>query len=92
MIDHKEGMRIPPGYRFETRVRKGLMIGGVITFSVNYIVSAAYGIGACSNAGCSARDVWRAQPGLHPSACSYRGSAKACLFSAQACKQRYLKI
>lgn len=36
----EEGQPIPPGYRVETRARKGLIVGGAVTFGVLYLLSA----------------------------------------------------
>ena len=39
----EEGDPIPPGYHPDTRVRKGLIIGGAVTFGVFYLISALVG-------------------------------------------------
>ena len=39
-MDYEEGDPIPPGYHVETKVRKGLLIGGACTFGVMYLLSA----------------------------------------------------
>ena len=36
----EEGQPIPPGYRVETRARRGLIVGGAVTFGVLYLLSA----------------------------------------------------
>jgi hypothetical protein len=40
-LEYEEGDPVPPGYHPETRVRKGLIIGGAVTFGVLYLLSAA---------------------------------------------------
>lgn len=39
----EEGDPIPPGYHPDTRARKGLIIGGAVTFGVFYLISALVG-------------------------------------------------
>lgn len=39
-MDYEEGDPIPPGYHRETSIRKGLVIGGAVTFGTLYLVSA----------------------------------------------------
>lgn len=41
--DYEEGDPIPPGYHADTQMRKGLVIGGAITFGVMYIFSVIAG-------------------------------------------------
>lgn len=41
--DYQEGDPVPPGYHADTRVRKGLVIGGAVTFGVMYLLSALVG-------------------------------------------------
>lgn len=38
--DWNEGEPIPPGYHESTRIRKGLVIGGAVTFGVMYLFTA----------------------------------------------------
>lgn len=48
---YEEGDPIPPGYHPDTRVRRGLVIGGAVTFGVMYLLSAltaAVSMSACS--------------------------------------------
>jgi len=37
--DYEEGDPIPPGYHAETQTRKGLVIGGAVTFGVMYLIT-----------------------------------------------------
>lgn len=39
-MDYEEGDPIPPGYHRETSIRKGLVIGGAVTFGAMYLFSA----------------------------------------------------
>ncbi|EYF08572.1 hypothetical protein [Chondromyces apiculatus] len=39
-IDYEEGMAIPEGYTLQTRMRRGLVIGGAVTFGTMYMISA----------------------------------------------------
>jgi hypothetical protein len=39
-MDYEEGDPIPPGYHQETKIRKGLLIGGAVTFGTLYLISA----------------------------------------------------
>jgi hypothetical protein len=39
-MNYEEGQPIPPGYRVETRARRGLIIAGAVTFGVTYLLSA----------------------------------------------------
>lgn len=39
-MSYTEGQPIPPGYRLETRMRRGLVIGGAVTFGSTYLLSA----------------------------------------------------
>src|SRR5690349_4987127 len=41
--EYEEGDPIPPGYHAESKVRKGLVIGGAVTFGVMYILSVLVG-------------------------------------------------
>lgn len=41
--DWEEGEPIPPGYHPVSRIRKGLVIGGAVTFGVLYLLSAISG-------------------------------------------------
>lgn len=41
--DYEEGDPIPPGYHADTQMRKGLVIGGAITFGVMYMLSVLVG-------------------------------------------------
>lgn len=43
-------MQIPPGYEKDTKIRKGLVIGGAITFGTLYIISAISGAALMSMA------------------------------------------
>jgi hypothetical protein len=45
-----ESQPIPPGYRTEERMRKGLVIGGAVTFGTMYLLTAL-GAAICSDAG-----------------------------------------
>jgi hypothetical protein len=45
-----ESQPIPPGYRAEERMRKGLVIGGAVTFGTMYLFTAL-GAAICSDAG-----------------------------------------
>lgn len=38
-IDYEEGDEIPPGYRKHSKIRKGLVIGGAVTFGALYILT-----------------------------------------------------
>lgn len=40
-IDFVEGQETPPGYTLGTEARKGMVIGGAITFGTLYLLSAA---------------------------------------------------
>jgi hypothetical protein len=45
-LDWSEGDQVPPGYHLDTQVRKGLVIGGSVTFGAVYMLSvtaAAFG-------------------------------------------------
>jgi hypothetical protein len=39
-MDYREGAPVPPGYRVEEKIRKGLVIGGAVTFGSLYVVNA----------------------------------------------------
>ncbi|MDI1432807.1 hypothetical protein [Polyangium sorediatum] len=39
-LPYEEGDPIPPGYRVDSRIRKGLVIGGAVTFGVPWFFSA----------------------------------------------------
>lgn len=41
--NYEEGEPIPPGYHAETKTRKGLVIGGAITFGALYLLSVLVG-------------------------------------------------
>jgi hypothetical protein len=43
ITDWEEGEPIPPGYHPVTRIRKGLVIGGAVTFGVVYLTTALIG-------------------------------------------------
>lgn len=43
ILDWEEGEPVRPGYHPETRVRKGLVIGGAVTFGVMYLFTALAG-------------------------------------------------
>ncbi|APR75066.1 Hypothetical protein A7982_00412 [Minicystis rosea] len=43
ITDWEEGEPIPPGYHPVTRIRKGLVIGGAVTFGVTYLLTALTG-------------------------------------------------
>lgn len=43
--DYEDGDRLPPGYHAETEMRKGLVIGGSITFGVMYLLTVLVGAG-----------------------------------------------
>ncbi|GAC1363342.1 MAG: hypothetical protein NVSMB47_15150 [Polyangiales bacterium] len=38
-LDYEEGDAIPPGYSVRSRIRKGLVVGGAVTFGVLYVLS-----------------------------------------------------
>lgn len=38
-LDYEEGDAIPPGYSVRSRLRKGLVVGGAVTFGVLYVLS-----------------------------------------------------
>jgi hypothetical protein len=40
-LDYEDGEPVPPGYHVDTRIRKGLLIGGAVTFGALYLISAA---------------------------------------------------
>lgn len=42
-LPYEEGQPVPAGYRVESRLRKGLLIGGLVTFGSLYLVSAFTG-------------------------------------------------
>lgn len=44
VMNYEEGMPIPEGYRVESRARRGLLIGGAVTFGVTYVLSAMVGL------------------------------------------------
>lgn len=56
----EDGDPIPPGYHPDTRSRKGLIIGGAVTFGVFYLISAL--VGAGSLAECSAHNIISTSP------------------------------
>lgn len=41
--DYEDGDPIPPGYHAESQMRKGLIIGGAVTFGVMYLITALVG-------------------------------------------------
>ncbi len=43
VLDWEEGADVPEGYEPGTRARKGLIIGGAITFGVSWLAAVAYG-------------------------------------------------
>ncbi|KYF68855.1 hypothetical protein BE15_28300 [Sorangium cellulosum] len=43
-MNYEEGQAIPEGYRVEPRARRGLIIGGAVTFGVTYVLSAMVGL------------------------------------------------
>ncbi len=43
VLDYEDGAAVPPGYIKATRARRGLIIGGAVTFGVTYLLAAAYG-------------------------------------------------
>ncbi len=44
IMNYEEGQAVPEGYRVEERARRGLIIGGAVTFGVTYILSAMVGL------------------------------------------------
>ena len=42
-LEWQEGADLPDGYEKSSRVRKGLVIGGAVTFGVSWLASAGYG-------------------------------------------------
>lgn len=46
IMDYEEGQPIPEGYHVETRARRGLIIGGAVTFGVTYLLSVLVGLSA----------------------------------------------
>lgn len=42
-MDYIEGMTIPPGYTRDSQIRKGLVIGGAVTFGTMWLLSVAVG-------------------------------------------------
>jgi hypothetical protein len=43
VLDWEEGDPVRPGYHPETRIRKGMVVGGAVTFGVTYLVTALAG-------------------------------------------------
>ena len=39
-LDYEDGDPVPPGYHVDTKIRKGLVIGGSVTFGTLYLLSA----------------------------------------------------
>jgi hypothetical protein len=39
-LDYEEGQPIPAGYHLDSKIRKGLFIGGTVTFGACYLLSA----------------------------------------------------
>ena len=44
VMDYEEGQPIPPGYRVESRMRKGMVIGGISAFGGFYLLSIVTGV------------------------------------------------
>ncbi len=40
ILDWNDDAQVPPGYHTETRVRRGLVVGGAVTFGTMYLLSA----------------------------------------------------
>jgi len=55
-LPYEEGDPIPPGYRLDSRVRKGLVIGGAVTFGVPWFFSAM--IASIVDSGSIRSDAW----------------------------------
>ncbi len=47
-MDYVEGMAIPPGYTRESHIRKGLVIGGAVTFGSLWLITSIYGAAGMS--------------------------------------------
>jgi hypothetical protein len=47
-MDYDEGQPVPPGYHVASRPRKGLIIGGAVTFGSLYVISILTGVLATS--------------------------------------------
>ena len=65
--DWEEGQPVPPGYHPDTRIRKGLVIGGAVMFGTLYLLSAlvaAAGSDSSSNGGNAEAALWI--PGVGP--------------------------
>src|SRR5690606_38236504 len=45
-LPYVEGEPVPEGYRVDTRIRKGLVIGGAVTFGVTYLAAAGLAVQA----------------------------------------------
>lgn len=45
VLDWEAGQPLQPGYHAETRIRRGLVVGGVVTFGVTYLTTALVGAG-----------------------------------------------
>jgi hypothetical protein len=43
-LDFEEGSAVPDGYAKSTRARRGMIIGGAVTFGVTYLLAVAYGV------------------------------------------------
>src|ERR1700722_12654900 len=59
--DWEEGQPVPPGYHPDTRIRKGLVIGGAVMFGTLYLLSAlvaAAGSDSSSNGGNAEAAPW----------------------------------
>ncbi len=41
-LDYDDGAEVPDGYVKQTRIRKGLVIGGAVTFGVSWLATATY--------------------------------------------------
>jgi hypothetical protein len=44
VMDYEEGQPVPDGYHLQTRARRGLIIGGAVTFGSVYLLSAVVGL------------------------------------------------
>lgn len=54
ITDWEEGEPIPPGYHPVTRIRKGLVIGGALTFGITYLLNVLIGAAVSDLGGKSA--------------------------------------
>src|SRR5262249_19712664 len=55
-MDYEEGQPIPPNYRLERRIRKGMLIGGAVTFGSCYLLSVIAAGAAASAANASTKN------------------------------------